>query len=120
MKSRLARLAAASAFVALVASPARMHAGQNPQADHDHDHAAAAANAPATPGMPPGHHMEMMAHMKASQQKLDALVKKMNDAKGAEKTDAIAALLTAMVQDHRDMHESMMSHMSGMMNGMKK
>jgi hypothetical protein len=39
----------------------------------------------------------------------------MNAAKGEEKTDAMAALLTALVQDRRMMRETMMSHMMKMM-----
>ena len=60
--------------------------------------------------------MAMMAKMKATEQKLDELVKKMNAATGPEKVDAIAELLTALVQDHRAMHESMMANMPGMTN----
>ena len=60
--------------------------------------------------------MTMMATMHANDQKLDDLVKKMNAAKGSAKVDAIAVLLTTLVQDRRTMHESMMSNMSMMMN----
>ena len=59
----------------------------------------------------------MMARMKASGARLEALVKKMNAAKGEAKTDAIAELLTALVEDRRH-HESMMANMSGMMSKM--
>ena len=59
----------------------------------------------------------MMARMKASRARLDTLVKKMNAAKGEAKTDAIAELLTALVEDRRH-HESMMANMSGMMSKM--
>ena len=51
---------------------------------------------------------KMMAAMKANDQKLDELVKKMNAAQGTAKVDTIAELLTALVQDRRTMHESMM------------
>jgi hypothetical protein len=58
----------------------------------------------------------MMATMHASDQRLDELVNKMNSASGPAKTDAMAALLTALVEDHRAMHASMGSNMSMMMN----
>jgi len=61
----------------------------------------------------------MMAAMMASDAKIDELVKKMNAAKGAAKTDAIAELLTALVQEHRMMRGSMMTNMSSMMDMMK-
>ena len=41
--------------------------------------------------------------------KLDALVAKMNAATGAPKVDAIAELLTALVQQHKSMRERMMA-----------
>ena len=61
---------------------------------------------------------KMMAAMKANERKLDELVKKMNTAQGTAKVDAIAELLTTLVQDHRTMHEAMMSNMSTMMSMM--
>ena len=68
--------------------------------------------------------MHMMANMQAADAKLNALVETMNAAKGAEKTEAIAALLTAIVKEHGAMRGSMMnmmnmmSGMPGMMGGM--
>ena len=59
----------------------------------------------------------MMARMKASGAQLDVLVKQMNAATGTAKIDAIAALLTALVEDRRE-HESMMGGMAGMMSKM--
>ena len=58
--------------------------------------------------------MKMMGDMKARDAKIEALVQKMNTAKGAEKTEAMADLLTALVEDRKAMHSSMM----GMMNMM--
>jgi hypothetical protein len=52
-------------------------------------------------------HDQMMADMKAEQQKLDELVKKMNSAKGDARVDAIAAIVTQMVEHHRGMAERM-------------
>ena len=117
MKSRIALLALASVFGVVMSTPQHIRAQQPPQAGHDHDHAPASAAAPSAPAQS-AVQMDMMGRMKASQQKLDALVTQMHDAKGAQKTDAIAALLTALVQDHRQMHDMMMANMSGMMNMM--
>jgi len=58
--------------------------------------------------------MKMMSDMKARDAKLEALVQKMNAAKGAAKTEAIAELLTALVEDRQATRSSMM----GMMNMM--
>ena len=108
----LALLVAASVSLA-VPSAAR---AQDAAAGHDHAAHQAAAATPAADG-----HAKMMAEMKAKQDTLDAMVKKMNAAKGAEKTDAIAELLTALVQEHKTMHEEMagmpmMQHMMGNMD----
>ena len=108
----LAWLVAASASLAV---PLAARA-QDAAAGHDHAAHQAAAATPAADG-----HAKMMAEMKAKQDTLDAMVKKMNAAKGAEKTDAIAELLTALVQEHKNMHEEMpgmhmMQHMMGNMD----
>jgi alanine-alpha-ketoisovalerate/valine-pyruvate aminotransferase len=52
-------------------------------------------------------HETMIADMKAEQQKLDELVKKMNSAKGDARVDAIAAIVTQLVERHRAMGEHM-------------
>jgi hypothetical protein len=51
----------------------------------------------------------MMADMKAAQQKLDELVAAMNLATGSEKVDRIAAVVTELVAQHREMCRRMMS-----------
>ena len=56
-----------------------------------------------------------MADMKAADATLDALVTKMNSAEGGAKVDAIAALLTTMVQQHKTMREGMMQMHGRMM-----
>jgi hypothetical protein len=68
-----------------------------------------------------GMRAKMMADMKAQDGRIAALLAQMNSATGAGKTDAIAQLLNAMVQqnksmrDHMDammqMHDSMMMQM---------
>lgn len=52
--------------------------------------------------------------MMASDAKLDELVAKMNAAKGQAKVDAVAELLTALVQHHQGMHGNMRQMMSKM------
>jgi hypothetical protein len=61
---------------------------------------------------------EMMARMHANDAKIDQLVKKMQSATGAAKTDAIAELLTTLVEERRTVHGPMMSHMMSMMGNM--
>jgi hypothetical protein len=116
MRARFAILTVLAVFSALIASPAHLHGLQAAQAaPHDEHH----SDATETPGhaMTPEAQANMMATMMASDAKLDALVTRMNDAKGAAKTDAIAELLTAIVQEHHTMCGSMMTNMS-MMNNM--
>ena len=102
MTSRLRMLAAAGLSVVLLASTSSSLRSQQP--------------APATGDRSP---MQMMAAMHANDQKLDALVKKMNAATGAAKVDAIAELLTALVDDRHAMHQSMQANMSTMMGMMQ-
>ena len=57
---------------------------------------------------------QMMADMKAGQEKLDDLVAKMNTATGQQKVDQIAAVLTELVARQKAMHAhmTMMAHES--------
>jgi len=118
MTSRFAILTALGIFTALVAVPAHLHGLPQTQASQHEDHHPGTTDTPtrATVSQP---QTNMMAAMMASDAKIDELVKKMNAAKGAAKTDAIAELLTALVQDHRMMRGSMMTNMSSMMDMMK-
>ena len=117
-------LPSAAVLVAvLVGVPAHVH-GQQPaaqaqtQAPHHPEQGAAAAPDAAPPEQRHAMMMTMMSEMKAADAKLDALVQTMNAATGTAKTDAIAALLTAIVEQQRAMHSSMgpMMHMMHMMN----
>jgi len=54
-------------------------------------------------------HQKMMAEMKASQKKLDDLVAAMNQATGDDKVGTLAAVVTELVAQHREMCERMMS-----------
>jgi len=61
-------------------------------------------------------HEKMMADMKASQTKLDDLVKKMNSAAGEVRVNAMAELLNELVRGHRTMGD----HMGAMHQHMMK
>ena len=71
------------------------------------------APAPADAGMKgmqgkmQGMRTKMMADMKAQDARIAALVARMNSATGAAKTDAMAELLTALVQQHKSMRDNM-------------
>ena len=54
-------------------------------------------------------HQKMMADMKASQKKLDDLVAAMNQATGDDKVNRLAAVVTELVAQHREMCGRMMS-----------
>lgn len=121
MKNWFGLLGAAGLLAVFVGVPAHVH-GQKPvvqaQEQHDHEHqgerdAKGAGAAEQRPGMMnPEMMKKMMSDMKAGDAKLEALVQRMNAATGPEKTEAIAALLTALVQERPAMRASMM----GMMN----
>ena len=89
------------------------------QDPHHPNQATAAVQEAAPPEQRQGM-MKMMSQMKAADAKLETLVQAMNAAKGLEKTDAIAAVVTALVEERRSMHSSMaaMMNMMGMMNQM--
>jgi hypothetical protein len=50
----------------------------------------------------------MQAEMAAREKKLDALVAQMNGAKGADKVEKVAAVLTEFVEQHKAIHRQMM------------
>jgi hypothetical protein len=60
-------------------------------------------------------HKKMMADMAASEASLDALVARMNAARGEARVDALAELVTAMVQQHKAMRSHMMEMHEHMM-----
>src|SRR5262245_53638932 len=66
-----------------------------------------------------GSMMRMMDSMRANDTKVNDLVARMNTATGTAKMDAMAELLTVLV-DERKMHEPMMQNMMGMMGMMNR
>jgi hypothetical protein len=119
MKYRIAfaMMAVTSVIAVFMSVPALVHGQQAPQAQQHEEHHPGNPPATATPSTPDGNMMGMMARMKASDAKLDGLVKKMNAASGPAKVDAIAELLTALVDERRMSMEPMMSNMMNMMGG---
>jgi hypothetical protein len=96
--------------LALVFGAVPVVRAQNTTHDHGSDPAHAAPQAGAPAPSP-----SMMADMQAAERKLDELVAKMNAAKGAEKVDRIAEVVTEMAATHKRMHAMMMGN--GMMMG---
>jgi hypothetical protein len=84
--------AAVLALVVLTARPGQAQAANNDMA-----------------AMKQGMGAQMMADMKASQMKLDELVAAMNQATGDDKVDKLAAVVTELVAQHREMCGRMMS-----------
>jgi hypothetical protein len=62
-------------------------------------------------------HEQMMAEMKVSDGRLDALVKEMNAASGNARVDAIAAVVNELARQNRAMHEHMGQMHQQMMSG---
>jgi hypothetical protein len=62
-------------------------------------------------------HEHMMAEMKASDSRLDALVKEMNAASGDAKINAVAVVVTELVREQKSMHERMGQMHQHMMGG---
>ncbi len=60
---------------------------------------------------------QMMAEMKASEAKLDTLVKDMNATAGETKINAIVAVVNKLVQQNKAMHERMGQMHQQMMGG---
>ena len=61
---------------------------------------------------------KMMANMQAMDQQLDELVAQMNSATGTAKIDAIASVLTTLVEQRQTMRSGMMGMQSQMMGHM--
>ena len=120
MKSPGAVLVGALLVTALSSAPA--HGWQVSPEEHAAHHPAAQADKAApTPHPAPAPEAKAMAgmkgmDMKAADAKLGELVAKMNVAQGQAKVDAMAELLTTLVQYHQSMHgnmDQMMSKMKG-------
>ena len=117
MKSRLAVLAMFSLCGAILSNAAQLHAQQPSQdAQHEQHHQTPATVRPDPATGPHANMKEMMSRMTSTDVRLDELVTRMNAATGEAKTNAIAELLTALVQDRRTTCGPMMTNMMWMMN----
>ena len=103
-------LVVASAFLLAALPTVPAQGGQATAEDHAKHHPGAQAAPPAASPAKPGAKSPSAMDMTASNAKLDELVKKMNSAQGQAKVDAMAELLTALVQTHQGMRDNM-SHM---------
>jgi hypothetical protein len=104
-------------LTALTIAPA--HGWQVSPEEHAAHHPLAQADKAPTPQPKPAPQAKGMKgmDMKSSNAKLDELVAKMNAAQGQAKVDAIAELLTTLVQHHQGMHGNMSEMMSKMKDG---
>ena len=109
------RVAVITTFlVALAVVPGRITSGLTAQAPP-----AASSGQQSTPTMQDmtKMHEQMMAQMQAGDARLEALVKDMNAAKGEVKVDAVAAVVTELVTQHKAMHGHMGQMHQMMMGG---
>src|SRR5437899_2349840 len=120
MRNSLGLLAATVLLaVVFVVPPDRARAQDAHHSDQGTEFAMEASTPEQRQGRMNQNMMKTMSEMKAADAKLETLVQAMNTAKGAEKTDVIAAVVTALVEQHRAMHVSM-GMMMNMMNMTKK
>jgi hypothetical protein len=86
--------------------------------EHQQHQAAAPLTTTAKPQMHSGmsNMAEMSAHMRANDAKIDQLLAKMRAATGAAKTDAVAELVTVLLEERKSVCEPMMAHMTSMMS----
>jgi hypothetical protein len=98
-------------YLLAVGAAVALSAGFGYAQNNQHEHAA-----PSTAQAGSAEHQAMMANMQAEQKKLDELVAQMNAAKGPDKVDRIAAVVTEMAAMHKRMNTMMMQ--GGMMQMM--
>ena len=121
MKSPMSVLGGVLLVAALTTVPA--HGWQVSAEEHATHHPVAQTDKAApTPQPTPAPQAKGMAgmkgmDMKAANAKLGELVAKMNAAQGQAKVDAIAEVLTTLVQQHQSMHGNMGDMMSKMKDG---
>jgi len=101
-----------SPYLMAVGTAVALSAGLGYAQNSQHEHPTPAAGQGGA-----ANHQAMMANMQAEQKKLDELVAQMNTAKGPEKVDRIAAVVTEMAAMHKRMSTMMMN--GGMMQMMQ-
>jgi uncharacterized coiled-coil protein SlyX len=118
MTHRWAALGLVAVLVGFAYAPALVRGQGTSSSQHDQHHTGAAESAEsATVESRADMKALMMGRMKANGARLDALVEKMREARGAARIDAMEELLTALVEERRDC-ERMMADMPSMMNMM--
>ena len=101
-----------SPYLMAVGTAVALSAGLGYAQNSQHEHPTPAARQGGA-----ANHQAMMANMQTQQKKLDELVAQMNTAKGPEKVDRIAAVVTEMAAMHKRMSTMMMN--GGMMQMMQ-
>src|SRR5678816_2303140 len=101
-----------SPYLLAVGTAVALSAGLGYAQNNQHEH----ATPPTAAQGASADHQAMMANMQAQQKKLDELVAQMNAAKGPDKVDRIAAVVTEMAAMHKRMSTMMME--GGMMQMM--
>ena len=97
-------------YVLAAGTALALSAGFTYAQNNQHEHPTPAAQGASA------NHQAMMANMQAEQKRLDELVAQMNAAKGPEKVDRIAVVVTEMAAMHKRMSTMMMQ--GGMMQMM--
>jgi hypothetical protein len=115
MRTRIQSLTLTSALLLALALGAQ---AQEPQHQHEQTPAKPSADMSAKCKAMMAEHEKMMAEIKASDQRLDDLVTKMNAASGPAKMDATAAAVTEIVSQRKTMRERMMQMQQSMMSHM--
>ena len=118
MSIRRLSWAALTCAVILLPPAAFRVAGQDPKQEHQHQAMKPSAGMPAMCQAMMAEHSQMMAEVKAADQRLDGLVAKMTGATGQDKVDATAAVVSEIVAQRKTMHEGMMKMQQGMMSHM--
>jgi hypothetical protein len=116
MKSKRLTLGVVGVVAGLMMMPVNMYGVQAPGAQHDHH--SATASPPESASQAPANRPKMGMMMSGA--KLDEIVKTMNAAKGGAKVDAMAELLTVLVENQRTACGPMMADMMTMMSMMRK
>jgi ribosomal protein L31E len=117
--TRVVVLIAALVFGGIVAAPYLL--AQTPAPSVHEEHALPAGHPPvaAAPTAQSAMHEKMMAHMKAADAKVDALIAKATASRGDAKVDALLEVIAAMREQNKAMHDGMMQMHTAMHGSMQ-
>ena len=120
MKAALAMPVVLTAFAMLAFAPAGLYAQTTQDQQSQQHHPQSAPSAPAqAASQTPLDLTAMMARMNAADEKLEVLVKKMNETTGTARVDVMTKLLSEMVEDRQNMHQMMTAGMMSLSMIMK-